>query len=134
MAFGSMLGARFKKKKKSSYGKGNWELDGNGLGPLDFCLGILAKDPTEVPPMASGGKQSPGPVQQNHSRDFQSPRKDRSSDPTMHSGSAGSLVVLSMGSPHWAPGASPVCNGARERSFHPRTRVDTVSQVCHWSR
>lgn len=44
MAFGSMLGARFK-KKKSSYGKGNWELDGNGLGPLDFALGFWQRIP-----------------------------------------------------------------------------------------
>lgn len=76
--------------------------------------------------MALDGKQSPGPVQQNHSRDFQSPRRDRSSDPTMHSGSAGSLMVLSMGSPHLVPRASPVCNGGTERSFYPRTRVDIV--------
>lgn len=115
MAFGSMLGARFKKEKvpmERKLGTG-WKWPWT----LGFCLEILAKEPTEVPPMALDGKQSPGPVQQNHSRDFQSPRKDRSSDPTMHSGSAGSLVVLSMGSPHWAPGASPVCNGAREDPF-----------------
>lgn len=82
MAFGSMLGARFKKKKflwKRKLGTG-WKWPWT----LGFCLGILAKDPTEVPPMASDGKQSPGPVQQNHSKDFQSPRKDRSSDPTMY--------------------------------------------------
>ena len=112
MAFGSMLGARF---FKSSYGKGNWKPDGNGLG-LWICLGVLAKDPTDVLPVALDGKQSPGPVQQNHSRDSQSPRRDRSSDPTMHSGSAGSLMVLSMGSPHSVPRASPVCNGGTERS------------------
>lgn len=42
MAFGSMLGARvvLKKKKKSSYRKENLELDGNGLGLLDFALGF----------------------------------------------------------------------------------------------
>lgn len=45
MAVGSMLGARFKKKKKSSYGKGKWEPDGNGLGPLDFALGFWQRIP-----------------------------------------------------------------------------------------
>lgn len=44
-----MLGARF---FKSSYGKGNWKPDGNGLG-LWICLGVLAKDPTDVLPVAS---------------------------------------------------------------------------------
>lgn len=48
MAFGSMLGARVlfkKKKKKSSYRKENLELDGNGLGPLDFALGFWQRIP-----------------------------------------------------------------------------------------
>lgn len=119
--------------KKVPMGKGTGKLLEMALD-LGFCLGVLAKNPTDIPPMALDGKQSPGPVQQNHSRDSQSPRRDRSSDPTMHSGSAGSLMVLSMGSPHSVPRASPVCNGGTERSFYPHTRVDIVSQVCHWSR
>lgn len=87
------------------------------LDPWIFCLGILAKEPTEVPPMALDGKQSPGPVQQNHSRDFQSPRKDRSSGPTMHSGSAGSLVVLSMGPHTGHPGPLQCAMGQEKDPF-----------------
>lgn len=58
----------------------------------------LAKDPTEVPPMALYEKQSPGPSQQNHNRDFQSPRIGAlTSQCTRH------------------PRASPVCKGEQRR-------------------
>lgn len=54
MAFGSMLGARFKKKKKKFLWKRKLGTGWKWPWTLGFCLGILAKDPTEVPLMASG--------------------------------------------------------------------------------
>lgn len=48
--------------KKVPMGKGTGKLLEMALD-LGFCLGVLAKDPPEVPPMALDGKQSPGPVQ-----------------------------------------------------------------------
>jgi hypothetical protein len=53
-----MLGARF--KNKVPMGKGTGKLLEMALD-LGFCLGTLAKDPTDVPPMALDGEHSPGP-------------------------------------------------------------------------